>query len=127
MAVRLDRHRHGLESTWGDVRSDWLRLTSEVSKPPKATCSWVLFTELSPQAEYHLHPEDVCRESATPLTLGLIASVTPCVGFLAGQEQAPCGPLGGSFLTAHLSVYTEVWGDIRTFSSGLDLPLWSAS
>lgn len=49
-----------------------------------------------------------------------------CLGLLAGQERALCGPVGGSFLTAHLSVYTEVWGNIRTFSSGLDLPLWLA-
>lgn len=33
-----------------------------------------------------------------------------CLGLLTGQEQALCGPVGGSFLTAHLSVYTEVWG-----------------
>lgn len=66
MSVRLNQHRHGWkalgggEGVRGGVRSDWLRLTPEFSKPPKATCSWMLFTVLFPKAEHHLRLETVC-------------------------------------------------------------------
>lgn len=83
-----------LKSTWGDVRSDWLRLTSEFPKPLKATCSRILFTVLSPKQNI-AYAWRTCAEEFAPLSLWcILAFLTHLSGPLSWAAAGSQWPRG---------------------------------